>query len=272
MSELELKVKNLEEGLAAFKSVVVAFSGGVDSTFLLFKALQALGKEKVLAVTIHSQLHPEGGADRAEKLARTMGAKHLIYSLDLLAERPVADNAPDRCYHCKKIIYSKLLELARKQDYKVLLDGSNADDRADHRPGFRALQELAVSSPLLEAGLHKNEIRELSRQAGLVTWNWPAEACLASRIPYGRVINSAALRKVEEAELFLRDLGYEGDLRVRCYGNLARIEVKRRDHERLLGDRETVLEKFRQLGFLYVTLDLEGFVSGSMNRTLETDL
>jgi pyridinium-3,5-biscarboxylic acid mononucleotide sulfurtransferase len=271
MSELELKVKTLEKNLAALKSVVVAFSGGVDSAFLLFKALQTLGKDKVLAVTVHSQLHPASGADRAEKLARTMGAKHLIMSLDLLAEPAVAANTSDRCYHCKKTIYCKLLELTEKRGFAVLLDGTNADDRADHRPGFRALQELAVPSPLLEAGLYKNEIRELSRQAGLVTWNRPAEACLASRVPYGQKIDSSALRQVEEAELFLRDLGYEGDLRVRRHGNLARIEIKRTDYERLLGDREAVLSKFKQLGFLYITLDLDGFISGSMNRPLRLD-
>lgn len=271
MSELELKVKALEKSLAGFKSVVVAFSGGADSAFLLFKALQVLGKEKVLAVTVHSQLQPADGADCAEKLARTMGAKHLILSLDLLAEPAVAANTPERCYHCKKTIYDKLLELAEKKGFAVLLDGTNAADRVDHRPGFRALQELAIPSPLLAAGLYKNEIRELSRQAGLINWNRPAEACLASRFPYGQMIDSTALRQVEEAELFLRDLGYEGDLRVRCHGDLARIEIERTAHERFLGDREAVLDKFNQLGFLYITLDLNGFISGSMNRTLRID-
>ncbi len=269
MTELKVKVKNLEKSLAGFKSAVVAFSGGVDSAFLLFKTLQALGKENVLAVTVHSQLHPESGADRAEKMARTMGAKHLILSLDLLGEAAVAANAPDRCYRCKKIIYSKLLELVGKRGFSILLDGSNADDRVDHRPGFRALQELSIPSPLMEAGLRKDEIRELSRQAGLATWNRPAEACLASRFPYGRAIDSDALRQVEKAEQYLRERGFTGDLRVRHHGDLARIEINRTDFERLLGAREAVLFEFRKLGFLYITLDLDGFTSGSMNLPLK---
>lgn len=264
------KEKQLEKLLSSYDSALIAFSGGVDSSYLLFKALQVLGRQKVLAVTVHSQLHSTGAADAAEKLARKMGAKHLILSLDLLAEPAVRENSVERCYFCKKSIYLKMLTIAKERGYSTMLDGSNTDDQGDHRPGFRAMQELGISSPLLASNITKEEVRFFSEQAGLSTFNKPSESCLASRFPYGRAINSDVLRQVEKAEQFLREMGFTGDLRVRNHGDLARIEIKETDFDLLLQGRESVLSKLQELGFIYITLDLDGFTSGSMNRPLKS--
>ncbi len=248
--------------------VMIAFSGGVDSTYLLSKAAQVIGRERVIAVTFESELYLPGETEAALVLAQKLPIKHLILSTDPLADREFRANTPERCYFCKHKIYSKLLGIAAEKGIAVVLDGSNADDTADYRPGMRALEELGIRSPLLEVSLNKAEIRELSRLAGLPTWNKPAAACLASRFPYGDEITGYKLKQVAEAECFLRQLGVKHDLRVRYHGSLARIEVNKDDLDSILTWREMIVGKLQELGFVYITLDLGGFESGSMNRLL----
>ena len=263
------KERQLVELLSSIDEVVlVAFSGGVDSTYLLSKAAQVIGQERVIAVTFDSELYLPGETEAAAVLAQKLPVKHLILNTDPLTDREFRANTPERCYFCKHKIYSKLLGIAAEKGLAVVLDGSNADDTADYRPGMRALEELGIRSPLLEVSLNKAEIRELSRRAGLSTWNKPAAACLASRFPYGDEITDHKLKQVAEAECFLRQLGVKHDLRVRCHGNLARIEVNKDDLDSILTWREIIVANLQELGFVYITLDLGGFESGSMNRLL----
>lgn len=260
------KERQLERLLSGFETALVAFSGGVDSAYLLYEALKVIGREKVLAVTVSSVLIRPEEIEEAAALARKLQAEHLVLDLNLLENEKISDNPPERCYFCKKLIYTKLLEVASLRDYGKVLDGSNADDLTDHRPGIRALEELDIPSPLLETSLGKNEIRLLAEQAGLPVWDKPAAACLASRIPYGDKITGHKLKQVAEAESFLRQLGVKQDLRVRCHGDLARIEVNKTDLDGLLTQRDSVVAKLLELGFIYITIDLKGFESGSMNR------
>ncbi len=261
----EQKERQLENIIGAYDSALVAFSGGVDSTYLLYKTAQVLGS-RVLAVTAHSQLHPADEADAAEKLARSMGVGHLVAALDLLALPDVEKNLPERCYSCKKHIFTKLKGIATERGYTAVFEGTNADDAADDRPGLRALEELGVQSPLREAGLTKDEIRLLSKSAGLATWLKPSAACLATRFPRGEQITSGGLSKVADAERFLRKLGLNGNLRVRVHGgNLARIEVNDKEKDLIYKHEEEIISGLKKLGFSYTTLDLEGFRSGSMN-------
>lgn len=246
--------------------VVIGFSGGVDSTLLLKAAVDVLGN-RALAVTVTSVLHPAFELDEAEDLARILGARHRRLEADPLALDQVAQNPPDRCYHCKRAIFSQLLALAAEEDLPLVVDGSNVDDQEDYRPGARALVELGVRSPLREAGLSKAEIRELSKGLGLPTWDKPALACLATRVPYGEELTPARLRRIEQAEQTLRALGVR-QVRVRDFGQTARIEVATADFPRLLEEaaRTHVVARFRELGYDYATLDLAGYRSGSMDK------
>ncbi len=263
--KVEAKERRLVQIISAYDSALVAFSGGVDSTYLLYIAAQVLGS-RVLAVTAHSQLHPSDEADAAEKLARSMGVGHLVAALDLLALPDVEKNSPERCYSCKKQIFAKMKDIAAERIYQVVFEGTNADDSADDRPGLLALKELGVQSPLKAAGLNKDEIRLLSKRVGLETWLKPSAACLATRFPRGEQITSGGLSKVAEAERFLRKLGLKGDLRVRVHGgNLARIEVSDKEKELIYLHNIEIISGLKKLGFSYTVLDLEGFRSGSMN-------
>ena len=262
------KEKCLDKMLEGLESAVIAYSGGVDSTYLLYEAAEVIGSSKVLAITVASELTTPEEVENAKQTAGTMKVAHRRLDINLLSDPELRNNSPQRCYICKKHIYGALLRLAGEDGYETVLDGSNADDTAEYRPGLRALKELKVASPLLEAGLGKQEIRYLSRQAGLPTWDRPAAACLASRFPYGEELNPEGLQNIAAAEKILRQLGVGTNLRVRCHGNLARIEVGRADADLLLGQKDAVVEKLRELGFMYVTLDLGGFQSGSMDRTL----
>lgn len=262
------KERQLEQFLSGFKSALVAFSGGVDSAYLLSSALKVIGSDQIKAVTVSSVLSQPGETEKAKALAQKLKAKHYVLNLDPLAEIEFSANRPDRCYYCKRQIFTRLLEIASVEGYSTVLDGSNADDQADHRPGLRALKELKVYSPLKEFSLGKEEIRALAKHAGLAVWNKQSDACLASRFPYGEKITEHKLKRVAEAELFLRQLGVKENLRVRCHGSLARIEVDNTEMQILLGSRAAVTAKMQKLGFAYVTLDLNGFESGSMNRQL----
>ena len=259
----------LEDILRSLGSVAVAYSAGVDSTFLLKVAREVLG-DRAMAVTVRSAFCPPRESREAEEFCRREGIRHALPEADVLSVPGVADNPPDRCYLCKKALFKLILDTARENGMAAVAEGSNTDDAGDYRPGMRAVEELGVRSPLREAGLSKAEIRQLSREMGLPTWDKPAFACLASRFPYGQRLTAEGLARVDEAEQYLHSLGF-GQLRVRVHGNLARIEVLPEEREKLLaGDlADTVQARLRAMGFAYVTADLGGYRMGSMNRELD---
>lgn len=263
------KLENLKEIIKETNGAVVAFSGGVDSTFLLRIAKDVLG-DKVLAVTANSETYPKRELEAAKSFAAEIGARHIIIETLELEIAGFADNPPDRCFYCKHELFSKLTDIARQNGIDYVFDGSNYDDRNDHRPGMRAAKELGVVSPLKQAEMTKADIREVSRELGLSTWDKPSFACLSSRFPYGTKITPEKLTVVGEAEDFIRDLGFK-ELRVRHHDNIARIEVGRKDLERIIPYADMISEKLKKLGFLYVTLDLSGYTTGSMNYTLSED-
>ncbi len=264
--ELAGKLDRLKDIIGEMDSALVAFSGGVDSTLLLSLASEDLGG-KVVAVTANSEIFSRKEVSQAVKLAKEAGVKHRLVESGELNNENFLSNPSNRCYYCKKEIFSGLWKLAREEGCRYLLDGANAADLEDFRPGIQAVQELDIKSPLQEAGLTKEEIRELSRWYRLPTADKPSMACLASRIPYGRRIIKEELKQVEAAEEYLQERG-TGQVRVRHYGEIARIEVMPEEMSRMLKDREKIVRKFKELGFVYVTLDLQGFRSGSMNETL----
>ncbi|CCO08667.1 ATP-dependent sacrificial sulfur transferase LarE [Desulforamulus hydrothermalis] len=263
---LERKYKKLAEILQQYQQVLVAYSGGVDSTLLLAVAARVLG-ERVLAVTAVSATSTAAEVQAAKDLAGCLGVKHLVVATDEMQHRGFTDNTPRKCYYCKRLRFSRLLEIARQHNITWVADGSNLDDLQDYRPGLQALKELGVGSPLLEAGLTKTDIRRLSRRLALPTWNKPADPCLASRIPYGEEITAEKLRRVEEAELFLKSLGFS-PVRVRHPEGEARVEIVRQQFAQLTSLAERVTEQFKKLGFNKITLDLCGFRSGSLNEDL----
>ncbi|GBE04109.1 MAG TPA: ATP-dependent sacrificial sulfur transferase LarE [Nitrospirae bacterium] len=265
----EKKYKNLLDSLKKMKRVVIAFSGGVDSTFLL-KAATLSGLGEILAVTGQSESLPEQELSFTKEIASSFNVKHKIIVTEELKDNNYAENPPDRCYYCKKELFTRLSDIASRENYLYVLDGTNADDIHDRRPGRQASVENNVKSPLLDAGLNKKEIRKISRDLGLPTWDKPATPCLSSRFPYGHKITAEGLLRVDRAEAFIREFGIK-ELRVRSHSNAARIEVHPEDFAKLTEDtaREKIVNFLRSLGYENITLDLRGFRSGSSNEFIE---
>ncbi|AVX32292.1 uncharacterized protein CTH_2768 [Carboxydocella thermautotrophica] len=271
---MQAKLKRLQQILKENGSCLIAFSGGVDSTFLLQAALKTLGPDQVLAVTAFSETYPERERQAAVQLARQLGARLLTVETEELADPEFVANPVDRCYICKKELWHKLQSIQQQYQLQVIYDGANADDASDFRPGRRATREAGVISPLLEAGLTKEEIRQLSREWQLPTWNKPSFACLSSRFPYGSPITREKLLQIDAGENWLIEQGFL-PCRVRHHGEIARLELAPDQLARLVTDenlRQQCLEKFKSLGFTYITLDLQGFRSGSMNENLSEEV
>ena len=266
---VEEKHRRLAETFRSMGRVLVAYSGGVDSTLLLKVARDSLESGNVLAITALSPLYPEREVTGSKRIAQSLGVKHVLIESNELEIDGFSKNPPNRCYFCKRELFEKLLTVAKKEGIAFVVEGSTVDDEKDHRPGSLAVQELGIRSPLKEVGFTKVEIRELSRALGLSTWDKPSFACLASRFPYGEEITPEALRRVGEAEDYLFSLGFK-QVRVRHYGPLARIELLKEEMERLMDSplRDAVVSQLKKMGYHYVTLDLQGFRSGSMNEVL----
>ena len=256
----------LKTYMTNLQSVVIAFSGGVDSTFLLKVAHDVLG-DRAIAVTARSASFPQRELNEATDFCRSEGIRHIIVDSEELEIDGFSHNPVNRCYLCKHELFEKILAIAEQNDIRYVAEGSNMDDEGDYRPGLQAVAELCIKSPLRDVGLNKQEIREYSRQLGLRTWDKQSFACLSSRFPYGEEITEEKLRMVDRAEQLLLDMGFH-QLRVRIHGEIARIEVLPNEFEKILCRREQIMRAFKEYGFQYVTMDLQGYRTGSMNETL----
>lgn len=267
-SDLLLKYENLKDYIASFGSMAVAFSSGVDSTLLLYAAREALG-DKIIAVTAASYSFPERELKEAKEYCEQQGIRHFVIRTNELEIEGFAQNPPNRCYLCKREIFGKIRVVADEQGMAEIAEGSNIDDDGDYRPGHKAIAELGIKSPLRHVGLTKQEIRDLSEHFNLPTWNKQSFACLASRFPYGDVINEKKLKMVDNAEQLLLNMGFH-QLRVRIHGDVARIELTEEEFPKIMekSARHTIYEKFKEYGFSYVSLDIIGYRTGSMNETI----
>lgn len=261
------KLEKLKKILLKMDSVLIAYSGGVDSTLLL-KVAKDILNGRVLAITAKSPTYPSNEVKKARDVTEQLKVKHKIITTNELSNQKFICNPVNRCYYCKTELFSALKKLAKKHNLKFIVDGSNYDDRKDFRPGNKAKAKFGVRSPLKEAGLTKNDVRILSKKFGLSTWDKPTLSCLASRFPYGLSITKSNLEKVNKAEDFLHGLGFK-QVRVRHYCNLARIEVDQKDIPQFITYRKLIIEKLKELGYTYVTVDLEGYRTGSMNEVLK---
>ena len=268
MDNIHQKYQALQMLLESCQQVAVAFSGGVDSTFLLYAAHAVLG-DRVIAVTADSAFFPRREQSEAYDFCREHGIRQITVQADVLQDLNIIQNPPDRCYLCKRLIFGSIQKIAAENGITQIAEGSNLDDLGDYRPGMRAIAELGILSPLRDAELTKQEIRQLSKELGLQTWEKPSFACLASRIPYGDLITDDKLRMAERAEGFLLAAGFR-QVRVRIHGEIARIEVLPEDFERLLSVRQQIVAELKSIGFRYISLDLTGYRTGSLNEALNT--
>ena len=266
--DINEKYEKLKNILKEMGEVVVAYSGGVDSTFLLRVAKDVLG-DKVLGVLATSPTYPSREYDKAMEIANQIGVKIQVINTKETDNIKFAENPIDRCYYCKSELFTKIDEIAKNENLRNMVDGSNADDLGDYRPGMKALKEKRIRSPLQEAELTKNEIRELSKNLNLPTWDKPALACLSSRFPYGVNINKEKLKMVDEVENYLYDEGFK-NIRARHYDNTVKIEVSPNEIGKFFNNeiRERIVNRIKEIGYTYVTLDLEGYRQGSMNEVL----
>ena len=262
----EALIKRLEKEIGKYPDAAVAFSGGVDSSVVAAIAKRAC--KKALAITADSPLLAKGELENAKKVAKEIGIEHLVLYEDELANAELVRNDPDRCYFCKKALFSKIRANIGKS--AVVFDGSNASEKSEHRPGMRAAKELGVVSPLIDAGISKKEIREMAKELKLSNWDKPSMACLASRVPYGTSISKGKVAKIDAAENALRALGFSA-VRVRDYEGLARIEIAPDAFALAIEKRGVIISSLKALGYSYVTIDLEGYNPGSMNRTLKAE-
>jgi len=262
--DLGTREQQLRERIAGRGSLLIAFSGGVDSSLLAAVAREVLG-DRCRAVLLESPVVPRAAIREARETADHLGIPLEVIPFPLLEEETISGNPPDRCFHCKRLSARLLKERARELGLAFVADGTCASDLGEHRPGIRAGREEGIVHPLIEAGLTKEDIRSIAMRRGYGFWNRPSAACLASRIPYGEEITAEKLRMIEEAEAGLRDLGF-GQVRVRLHGPVARIEVMPEEMEKLWKERERILRSFRAIGFPYVTIDIEGYRSGSMDE------
>lgn len=271
MDSIDKKYNKLEKILNTLDSAIIAFSGGVDSTFLLWAAKKIL-KKNIIAVTFKSEIIPQSEIQEAKTLASEFNVKHIIIDSDILNHELFISNNQDRCYYCKKFIFSEIVTIAQSNNIKHVIEGSNADDAYDFRPGRRVLKEMNIKSPLAQAGLTKKEIRTLSHEMGLSTWNKPPLACLATRIPYGIKITRDKIKRINKCEQFLIDKGFK-QVRVRDYGSIVRIEVPKNELNKLLEDKisQAIVKKFKDYGFNYICADMEGYRSGSMNEVIKDE-
>ena len=269
MKDLEEKYDNLREYIQSLGSVAVAFSGGVDSTFLLRVAYIVLG-DKAVAVTARSCSFPDRELNESKKFTKSNGIKHIFVDSEELDIKGFSENPTNRCYLCKRELFNKIKKVAQDQGLSQVIEGSNVDDLGDYRPGLEAIEELDVKSPLRIVGLAKEEIRQLSKELGLATWDKQSFACLSSRFPYGQSITPEKLKMVDQAEQVLLDLGFR-QVRVRHHGALARIEIAEDEFDIIIrkGTRNLIYNKLKKVGFTYIALDMLGYRTGSMNETLQ---
>lgn len=253
----------------ADSGICVAFSGGVDSSLLLKTACE-VGRAKnkpVLAVTFETRLHPHGDLEEAKALALSFGAVHKVIAVDEFADPEIMNNPTDRCYRCKNLLFQTLIQTAEEEGFHYLVDGSNFDDLKAYRPGMKALKELGIHSPLLELEITKNEIRSLASDLSIVTSNRPSAPCLATRLPYGSLLDFDLLERIDFGEKYIKELGFY-NVRLRAHGEILRIEVDKEDFSEFMKQKDAILKKLKDLKFIYITLDLEGFRSGSMDINL----
>ena len=264
---MEEKLEKLTNDILKMKKVAIAFSGGLDSSFLSKISFDTL-KDNALAITATSRLYPKWEQEESKKIAKKIGIKQIFFEFHLDEIKEFKKNIKNRCYYCKKELFEKIKTIAKNNKIENVLDGSNADDKYDYRPGIKALTELNIISPLMNVGLKKGEIRELSKKMGLETWDKPSFACLASRFPYGTEITLDRLEIVEKSENLLKRLGFK-QFRVRYYKEIAKIEVLKEDFKKIIENSEMINTEFKKNGFKYITLDIQGYRSGSLNEVLD---
>jgi pyridinium-3,5-biscarboxylic acid mononucleotide sulfurtransferase len=265
---LQDKLNCLKRIIRAYRSVVIAFSGGQDSAFLLKICALVLPPDKILAVTAVSATYPEGELAKAKLLAKQIGSRLKVIRTAELDNQKFTANTIRRCYFCKQELFTKLLVIAKQNKFDFVLEASSLSDSKDYRPGNIAKRQLKIKSPLIAAGFNKKDIRKLSKKLGLSSWNKPSLACLASRIPYGVKITANLLKRIDQAESYLSSLGFR-QVRLRHHNAFCRIEVGRNDLRRILNQRQRIVERLKNLGYNYVTLDLEGYRTGSLNEVIE---